>query len=185
MAAYREIGELEGALEQHANQVYESLSATEQDICRRILLRLTQPGEGTEDTKRRALRQELGESDSVDTVIQKLADARLITTEGGEPQAAEADDQRGHEAYVEVSHEALIRGWPRLRGWIDADRESLRIQHRLSDAAREWDAQNHDEAYLYRGVRLAEAEEWSEKHKDDLNTLERAFLEASKTLRDR
>ncbi len=185
VAAYREIGELEGALEQHANQVYESLSATEQDICQRILLRLTQPGEGTEDTKRRALRKELGDSESVDIVIQKLANARLITTEGGKQQAAEAEDQRRNEAYVEVSHEALIRGWPILRGWIDANRERLRIQYRLSDAASEWDAQNQDEAYLYRGVRLAEAEEWSQTQGDNLNRLEQAFLAASKALRDR
>jgi diguanylate cyclase (GGDEF)-like protein/PAS domain S-box-containing protein len=183
VAAYREIGELEGALEQHANTVYKSLSATEQDICQRILLRLTQPGEGTEDTKRRALRKELGESDSVDTVIQKLANARLITTEGEESQAAEADGQRRHEAYVEVSHEALIRGWPMLRGWIDADRESLRIQHRLSNAAREWDAQHQDEAYLYRGLLLEEAEKHAQAHGANLNVLEQEFLKASKTLR--
>ena len=185
VAAYRKIGKLQGALEQHANKVYGSLNPDEQDFCRQILLRLTQPGEGTEDIKRRALRKELGDSDSIDTVIQKLADARLITTEGGEPQAAETDDQRRYEAYVEVSHEALIRGWPMLRDWIDANRERLRIQHRLSDAAREWDAQKHNEAYLYRGVRLAEAEEWSQIQGDNLNRLEREFLEASKALRDR
>lgn len=44
--------------------------------------------------------------------------------------------------------------------------------------------QNHDEAYLYKEC-LAEAEEWSQTQGDNLNRLERDFLAASKTLRDR
>ena len=67
-------------------------------------------------------------------------DTRLITTEG-----------EGDERYVEASHEALIRGWPRLREWIDQDREALRTQRRLADAAQEWEQQAQEESYLYRG----------------------------------
>jgi hypothetical protein len=43
-----------GALSQRAEQIYNALSAEQQQIARRMLLRLTQPGEGTEDTRRRA-----------------------------------------------------------------------------------------------------------------------------------
>ena len=50
---------MEGALERRADAVYATFTAPEQEICRRIFLRLTQPGEGTEDTKRRATLQEL------------------------------------------------------------------------------------------------------------------------------
>ena len=49
---------------------------------------------------------------------------------------AAADGQRRH---VEVAHEALLREWPRLRGWLEEDAEGRRLHRRLADAAREWD----------------------------------------------
>jgi len=36
---------------------------------------------------------------------------------------------------VEVAHEALIHSWSRLRAWIDASREDVRVQRRLGIAA--------------------------------------------------
>jgi energy-coupling factor transporter ATP-binding protein EcfA2 len=88
-AAYQSIGGVAGALEQRAEAVYGQLSAPEQEICRRIFLRVTQPGEGTEDTKRRVSLQELlpaeGQAEAVEAVVRTLAGpaARLVTTEGG------------------------------------------------------------------------------------------------------
>ena len=64
-------------------------------------------------------------------------------------------DEATGEPVVEVTHEALIRGWPELRGWIDEDRDRLRAERRLSDAAAEWDRGGRDEGALYRGARLA------------------------------
>ena len=87
-------------------------------------------------------------------------------------------DERGDEI-VDVAHETLIRGWPRLQQWIDEDRAALRTHRRLTGAADEWKENDCDESYLYRGARLAEAEEWAETHADDMNPLERGFLEAS------
>ncbi len=111
------------------------MSPERQAVARRVLLRLTQPGEGTEDTRRRATRAELvtrpGEEAEVDAVVDALAEARLLTT---------GTDEATGEPVVDVTHEALIRGWPELRGWINDDREQLRLERRLSDAATEWDA---------------------------------------------
>jgi hypothetical protein len=177
LAAYQTIGGVAGALERRAEAVYSQLSAPEQEICRRIFLRLTQPGEGTEDTKRRASLRELlpaeGQTETVEAVVHTLAgpEVRLVTTEGDK--AAEA------ERFVEVAHEALIRGWPRLREWIERDREALRVQRRLTEAAREWERCGRDESYLYRGARMAEANEWAEAHAGELNVQEREFLDTS------
>ncbi len=87
--------------------------------------------------------------------------------------------------WVDVSHEALIRGWPRLRQWIDEDRAGLRVHRRLTEAAQEWQRLNRDEGVLYRGARLAEALEWRERNEAALNELERDFLNASVELRER
>jgi WD40 repeat protein len=82
------------------------------------------------------------------------------------------------ERWVDVSHEALIRGWPRLRRWIEEDRAGLRVHLRLAEAALEWDKTGRDSSALYRGVRLAQAVEWRQGKDAALNDLERAFLDA-------
>jgi WD40 repeat protein len=169
---YMQVGRVEGALAQRAESVFSSFTARQQQIARRAMLRLTQPGEGTEDTRRRATRSELVPTeadDSFEVVLGRLVDARMLTT---------GRDESGLEI-VDVSHEALIRGWPRLRGWIDADRTGLLTHRRLTDAAREWDLVDREPAALYRGARLAAAREWAAEHGEDLSQLERDFLRAS------
>src|SRR5271165_3740064 len=162
--AYQEIGKLEGALQRRADATLKAFSQDEQELCRRTFLRLTQPGEGTEDTKRRASMQELmslsGKSTAEEDIIQKLADASLLTTEG---------DLTHKDAFVEVAHEALIRGWPRLRQWLDEDRAGLRLHHRISEVAQEWQRSNKEEGILYRGARLTQAQEWREQNEAELN----------------
>jgi len=179
LRAYTELGGVEGALEHRAEETLQKLSQADQDLCRRIFLRLVQPGEGTEDTKRRVSYLELLPDDperaeAVRRVVRALTDrdARLITTQG--------DPKRTGEVSVEVAHEALIRGWDRLRKWIDADRAGLRIQRELTAAAREWEANRREGSFLYGGTRLAVAREWAKTHRGELNALEEEFLAASR-----
>ena len=94
-------------LERRADEIYRGLKPEDQELCRRLFLRLVQPGEGTEDTKRRVSYRELlpddpARAEAVKRLVRALADrdARLITTEG--------TDTAG--GAVEVAHEALIRG---------------------------------------------------------------------------
>ena len=91
----------------------------EQERARRALVQLVQPGEGTEDTRRIATREELG--DESWKLIQHLADRRLVVT---------GRDAQGHET-AEVVHEALIQKWGRFREWMNADRAFRAWQERL------------------------------------------------------
>jgi tetratricopeptide (TPR) repeat protein len=179
--AYREIGEIEGALERKADAVYAGFLPEEQKLCRRIFLRLVQPGEGNEDTRRRASLREVlpddpTQAEAVRKVITRLADpeARLVTTTGQRP--------AGDDSTLEVVHEALIRGWPQLRKWVDADRAGLRTHRRMTEAAEEWaDAKPEaKESLLYTGARLAVSAEWAAAHPDDLSPLESEFLAKSR-----
>lgn len=61
---------------------------------------------------------------------------------------------------VQVAHEALIRAWQTLRGWLDDDREGNRIQRRLTEAANQWVEFGKDANLLYRGLLLQQAREW-------------------------
>jgi hypothetical protein len=186
LQAYTELGKgdkgeqrgIEGVLDHRAEEIYSNLTHEDQDHCRRLFLRLVQPGEGTEDTKRRVPYREFlpddpARAEAVKKLVRTLADrdARLITTEG--------TDATG--GAVEVAHEALIRGWRQLRQWVDAERAGLRVQRRLTEAAQEWAAAEpeHKEDYLYSGARLAVGREWAETHRGELSSVEAAFLAAS------
>jgi signal transduction histidine kinase len=171
--AYEKIRKVNGALTRYADQVYAELDKADQERARWIFMQLVHPVEGAEDTRRPASRVEIGETNW--KLVQKLADARLVVTDR---------DTDGQDV-VEVAHEALIRGWERLRGWIDEDRVALLSHRRLTAAAGEWEIGLRDGSFLYRGKRLVQAEEWSKAYADDLSALEREFLEASLALRER
>lgn len=167
LAGYQAAGGVEGALARTAERVYAGLTEEQRRIARDLLLRLTALGEGTEDTRRRLTRAEVEQLGSADlrVVLDRLAAARLITLD------AET---------VDVAHEALIRCWPKLRGWLAADREGLRMHRQLTEAAEAWRTLDHDRGALYRGARLTAVREWlSRAPQARLSHSEQAFLDAS------
>ncbi len=170
LLGYLQSGGVRGALAKTAERVYhEALTAEQQALARNIFLRLTELGEGTEDTRRRVRLGELTPrpeaAADVQEVLRVLVDARLVTT---------------GEGTVEVAHEALIRHWPTLRAWLDEDREARIVHRRLTVAAQDWETLGKDPGSLYRGTRLAAAADWAEVHDEELNELERDFLRASR-----
>ncbi|GAA3774645.1 helix-turn-helix domain-containing protein [Streptomyces phyllanthi] len=168
MAAYEAAGGVRGAIAKTAEDVYATLSPEQAALARQLLLRLITPGEGSQDTRRPVDRTELdfAPAGEVALVLERLTRARLLTLD---------DDT------VDLAHEALITSWPRLRTWIEETRERLRTHRRLTEAARAWDDLGRDPGALYRGTRLATADE----HLADqpLTPLEEAFLTASRTTR--
>ena len=178
LAAYREVGGIDGAVAHRAEAIYADLSPAQREVARRVLLRLVEPSETGEHGRRRVdLRELPGTTDAPATVsglVDELVSARLLAT-GGAP---------GESQWVEVTHEALLRGWPRLAGWIEEDRAGLWVHRRLTAAAEEWDRFGRDDEALYRGAPLAEAAAWAEDRSDELNPHEQAFLDASLAAQD-
>ncbi len=174
LRSYAESGGVHGAIAKTAESVYQRFTPEQQAIARSVFIRLTELGEGTQDTRRRAALNELtsrpDDVPDVGSVLNILADARLVTLT---------------EETAEVAHEALIREWPTLRQWLSEDREGLRQHRHLTEAAREWEALGRDPGELYRGARLAQAVEWAETHAGELNALERAYLDASREWAER
>ena len=83
---------------------------------------------------------------------------------------------------VQIAHEALVRVWPRLRGWLDDDVDGQRLFRHLAGAADAWDAMGRPDSELYRGARLGRTVEWRDRADPDLNDTEAAFLDASVAL---
>lgn len=170
LAGYEAAGGIQHAIAQTAERTYTTLETEQRTVARQVFLRLTALGDGTEDTKRRLATTELDDDVNTQVVLDRLAHARLLTL-----------DRDG----VEIAHEALIRSWPRLRDWLNHDRDGLRTHRQLTEAASTWDSLNRDPDALYRGSRLDGAVEWTTHDGVRLSTREREFLDASLSTRDR
>jgi flagellar biosynthesis GTPase FlhF len=185
LAAYTRLGGVKGTLARRADEVYENLSEQEQEIARRIFIELTQLGEGTEDTRRQVSKQGLFTSKEpepiVEEVIQKLADAKLIVT--GRVQMKGAEDTTL--PVVDVAHEALIRHWPRLRNWLNENRDEIRFQRRLDEAARHWQSHKKAQGLLWRSPDLDLLEKFHDKNARQMPGTQQEFYRASVKARNK
>ncbi len=166
---YRTTGGIHRAVATSAEGVFTGLDPAGQHAARTLFLRLTKIGDGSEDTRRRVSRTDLLrglDHGSVGPVVDAFTRGRLLTQE---------------QDTVEITHEALLRAWPRLRQWIDTDRAGNLIRQELDEAATVWDRERRDTAGLYRGSRLEAARTWaaSNAHEGDLSPAASAFLAAS------
>ena len=194
LQAYQELGGIKGALERQAQAVYDSLDAESQDCARWIFLNLTQLGEGTEDTRRRITKSDLVVAKYpeplINQTLQVLTDAKLLVVNldsgmdiGQSRSTANPpeDDElfleaMRQDATIEVVHEILIRHWSSLRWWLEENRNRLRSQRQIEQAAVLWQQKNKQDDFLLRGVRLAEAEEIFVKYTDELSDTAKEYV---------
>ncbi len=169
--AYRRTGGVRAAIATTADRVLGALDPRQQVLARQVLLRVVEPGEATDDTRRRAALAEFAGPDEseVTAILARLTDARLVTVD---------------EVSVQLAHEALIREWPQLQRWLDEDRAALRLHRHLTAAAQAWVAAGRDAGELYRGQRLAAVSEWRASG-PALSTTEEEFVDASVAEQDR
>ena len=182
LAGYEATGGIAGAIARTAEDVYARLDESGQAAARQIFLGLVRVGEatgdgdGTADTRRRVAADSLlgrvADPVAARAALDAFTAARLLTS-GGQA--------------VEITHEALLRRWPRLRGWLDEDRAGLLVRQELEDAAASWAREGRDAAGLYGGVRLASAQGWAADsgHLRELTQAGRDFLAASERRRRR
>lgn len=168
-AAYKAMGELQGAIAQKAESLFTKLSDADQRKVQQIFLRLVRPGEGEADTRRRATLEEVGAEEH--RLAKQLADERLLVTS----QRAGSGEET-----LEVSHEALIRHWDRLKGWVEADRRFLLWQQRLHTVVDQYEDNHKSADLLLRGFPLTEALDWLKNKPDSFSTRERQFIRISK-----
>jgi energy-coupling factor transporter ATP-binding protein EcfA2 len=145
--AYDRSGGVRGAIRVTAERAFMALSPEDQQAARSLFLNLVRLGEGQEDTR---LRAAMPVDPAQRKIVELFADprTRLIVT----------GSDRARRPTVEVAHEALIRTWPRLRGWIDANRERLRARAAVLQAKADWDENDRrDDMLLPPGLQLERA----------------------------
>ncbi len=150
-AAYDEVGGGRQSLARAADAFYASLIPEKQEATKRLLLRMVKINENLEVTSDRIRRADLlskkdgSEKRRAETLDQLIA-ARLVRQSGA-----------GDDVQVEVAHEALVRNWPTLLGWLEEERETVRQHNRLKDQSRRWREAGRDPNLLWRGAELDKA----------------------------
>nr|WP_244291162.1 helix-turn-helix domain-containing protein [Streptomyces subrutilus] len=175
VAGYERTGGIQGAIARTAETVFARLYPAEQRTIRRVLVRLVHVADGAGATRRRMNRTALlgrpAAPDRAAAALDTFVRARLVTVDRDT---------------VEITHEALLHAWPRLRGWIHADRAGLLIHQQLAHAAAEWEREDRDPSALYRGTRLETARAWADEldGRSRLGPREEDFLRASQAGED-
>jgi len=175
LAGYRAAGGIQGAVAATAERAWSGLDPAARTAARLLLLRLVRLGEDTQATRRRGTRRQLAQESTdpgkTEESLEALVRARLVTMD------AET---------VEITHEALLHAWPRLREWIDEDRADHLLRQRLEEDGRAWEDSGRDSSLLYRGSRLGQAHSWAKSAGDRFLTRSAVeFLAASVRLRRR
>jgi WD40 repeat protein len=175
LAGYRAAGGIQGAVAATAERAWSALDPAARTAARLLLLRLVRLGEDTQATRRRGTRRQLAAESTdpgkTEESLEALVRARLVTLD------AET---------VEITHEALLTAWPRLREWIDEDRSDHLLRQRIEEDGRSWEGSNRDSSLLYRGSRLEQARTWAKSAGDTYLTRSAVeFLAASVRLRRR
>lgn len=170
MDAYNELGGVGGAPQIRADALIDGLTDNQRRQARRLLVRLVNVHDGhSRDTHRRMLLTELEphtDEDRADlaAIVAQLVEARLVVRSLLDGQPA-----------LEIAHEALIRKWPRLREWLDEDRDQLAEIHELE----RWEKQWRELGALLEGARLGYALRVREKYAQDLGAGVLALIVAS------
>jgi WD40 repeat protein/transcriptional regulator with XRE-family HTH domain len=166
VADYQASGGLRDAIARTAEHAYATLGTGEQEVARQLFLRLVHVGDdGREARARLPLGDLPGDASTAAAVLERFVRQRLVTK-----------DQDA----AEITHEALLGAWPRLRGWIDADREDIRVRRFIEVAAQAWVQAGREAAALLRGGQLALAAGWaaSAAHREALSQDARSFVDA-------
>ncbi|MGW7412107.1 nSTAND1 domain-containing NTPase [Streptomyces sp. NPDC054863] len=147
---YKATGGIDHAITASAERCFNKLDSSGKRAAQEIFLRLVKIGDGVADTRRRVSHPDLLKANEDPTaaaaVIKTFTEGRLLV-------------QGQHS--VEITHEALLRTWPRLRQWIDNDRAGNIIRQKLEEAAAEWVLNNGESSTLYRGSKLEEVRPWT------------------------
>jgi hypothetical protein len=176
-ADYERVHGVAGALASRAESSFRDLTPSQRDAARNVMMRLVTVDEDAVDTRRRVRRSELESigipRSDLDVLLGVFTSQRLLVADR---------DPSTRGPTVEVAHEALLREWPRLRNWVDDQRDSLILARRFHSALTDWETSGREDDYLLLGSRLAPYVEWAESA--SLTTNEADFYRDSKAKAD-
>jgi len=175
IGAYRAGGGVSRTLAKRADSLLSSLGPEAAEGVRNVFLRLVSLDDDSTSvpTRRRTLVAEVEELDQrgrVQRVLDTFGRHRLLSFDR---------DPVTRGPTVEISHEALLTEWAKLREWIEAARDDLRIHRHLAVEMNAWLAADKSGDFLLQGGRLDSIAAWSDTTTMGLRPHEHEFLDAS------
>ena len=163
---YRATGGIDHAIAETADRVYARLDQAGQREAKMMFLRLVKVGASAAgDARCPVARSDLAADATAEAVLGAYISSRLLTSS---------------QDAVQITHEALLSAWPKLKGWLEEDRAGNLTRQQIEDAAAAWDRSSRDASVLYRGASLESAVGWESAHPRDLTHTGRDFLVASR-----
>ncbi|HKO96448.1 MAG TPA: hypothetical protein VJU86_05630 [Pyrinomonadaceae bacterium] len=159
---YEAVGTMSDALSRHADEAYNELpDEASRNIAEKLFKSLTEKGSDNREIRRPTRLKEICEvaeasERDVVAVIERFRQPgrSFLMPPTSVPLAVDS--------LIDISHESLIRGWERLRKWVDEEARSAQIYRRLAETAA-----LHEEgsAGLWHDPDLALALRWREKNR--------------------
>jgi hypothetical protein len=174
VAAYEAAGGVAGAVAKRAEELLaEFPDPAEQDRLRRLLTLLAQPDRDGRFVRRPVPLAEL--APELRALVPRLVAGRLLVVQ----QVPSHDRERSGEI-LELAHQALIRHWPRLQGWLADDRDFLAWRAQLDQQRERWEAAAQDPGALLRGTALAAASQWLPARDAEVSPADHEYLRRSR-----
>jgi hypothetical protein len=165
-AAYAAIGGVRGAVGRLAERHIERLPGPVRDELGSVFRRLVELDEVGGPVRRKVSLSAVSAEPRHRALVDALVAARLLVV-GAEP---------GGEPYLELAHEALFRGWPRLTEWLESAHGDLRTLAQMRRAAADWRSAGRDPLLLWPHERLTAVHAALERLDPELSDDERDFL---------
>ena len=180
---YEAIGGAANALSMHADEAFEGLDPAGKAIAEKLFRALTERDAENREARRPTRLAALAESCGADLAATSAV-VEAFRAPGRSFLTPAPPAPLGPDAVIDISHESLIRGWRRLRGWVEAEAESARVYRRLSETA---DLNAAGKAGLWRDPDLALALDWQAREAPTAAWAERygGRFEAARAFLDR
>ena len=183
---YRELGEMNGALANHAEEVFGTLRPDEQAAFPLAMGYLVTLGQGEEEVPNRRTAPYHDFLGREDADHKPRAGAKGFVDRFIEKRLLIADTDPHGEITVSVAHEALLREWGRVKSWLAGNREFLRMRDRLHSSLRLWLSRGKQkDDLLGPGLPVAEGERLVKEFAPSLSREEIDYIKVSTAERKR
>ena len=174
-SGYQKIDGVAGALSRRANNIYNSLTESEQKLVQQLFLELAEIGDGNTVTKRSVLKESLvNEHPQLPKIIDDLTKHRLIAVTERKDAAGE------YQVYIDLAHESLFEKWDLLKSWIESDRHNLRLKRKFQNDCQDWlNKYQRSADALLTGARLGTVAEWITTYQPQLSPMQQEFFDLS------
>jgi hypothetical protein len=175
---YRDLGEFEGALSEHAERTFNALSIDAQQAFEFVMRRLVFLEPDGRPGCRPARYKELVASHELDSRMQTATQSFIDSMVAQGLFNAERDHRQ--DLLVQVAHPALLRNWPRFREWLTGEQEFVRMRDRVDSCLKLWlkgGRQTHD--LLTPGLGLGDGETLLNHFHSSLSRSQIEYIEKS------